>query len=105
MFALPSFFEGTPRCVTEAMASAVPVVASRVAGVPDLVQDGKTGYFTDPGNSDQLAERVTELLKNRKLWKSMSKNSEKHADNFSVENLQRGVAEVYQTLFEEKRYS
>jgi glycosyltransferase involved in cell wall biosynthesis len=62
LLALPSFAEGLPVVYMEALASRVPVVASRVAGVPELVQDGVTGFTVPPGDVDSLAERMTSLL-------------------------------------------
>lgn len=62
LLALPSFAEGLPVVFMEALASRIPVVASRVAGVPELVQDGVTGFTVPPGDVDSLAERMTSLL-------------------------------------------
>jgi colanic acid/amylovoran biosynthesis glycosyltransferase len=54
--------EGLPVALMEAMSMAVPVIASRVAGVPELVRDGETGLLVDPGSERQLAEAVTRLM-------------------------------------------
>lgn len=62
MLVLPSFAEGLPVVYMEALASRIPVVASRVAGVPELVQDGVTGFTVPPGDVETLADRMARLM-------------------------------------------
>lgn len=59
---IPSRTEALPRVALEAMASGVPVVASRVGGIPDVVQPGTTGWLVEPGNVDELARSITDAL-------------------------------------------
>jgi glycosyltransferase involved in cell wall biosynthesis len=61
MLVLPSFAEGVPMVLMEAMASRIPVIASRVAGVPELVEDGVTGFLVPPGDVESLAARMVAL--------------------------------------------
>jgi glycosyltransferase involved in cell wall biosynthesis len=61
VFALSSFREGLPNVLLEAMATAVPVVATRIAGIPRLVEDGVNGLLIEPGNSDALSAAVMRL--------------------------------------------
>ncbi len=62
MLALPSFAEGLPVVLMEAAAARLPVIASRVAGVPELVADGETGFVVPPGDLDSLTGRLDQLL-------------------------------------------
>ncbi|MFN2473913.1 MAG: glycosyltransferase [Sphingomicrobium sp.] len=62
MLVLPSFMEGLPIVLLEAAALEVPAIASRVAGVPELVEDGVNGVLFTPGNWDELAARTKLLL-------------------------------------------
>jgi glycosyltransferase involved in cell wall biosynthesis len=62
MLVLPSFAEGLPVVYMEALASRIPVVASRVAGVQELVEDGVTGYTIPPGDVDSLTDRILRLM-------------------------------------------
>jgi glycosyltransferase involved in cell wall biosynthesis len=64
IFVLPSFAEGVPIVLMEAMASAKPVIASRIAGIPELVEHGVSGWLTPPGDVAALAESMERLLAN-----------------------------------------
>jgi colanic acid/amylovoran biosynthesis glycosyltransferase len=59
---LPSFAEGLPVVLMEAMALGRPVVASRIAGIPELIEDRISGWLVSPGNADELADALRELL-------------------------------------------
>jgi len=59
---LPSYFEGLGLCILEAMAFGVPVIATRVGGIPDVVEDGVTGLLMEPGDIEGLADRLVALL-------------------------------------------
>lgn len=62
VFVMSSFAEGVPVVLMEAMASTVPVVATRIAGVGELVEDGVSGFIVPPGDPDSLAEKIEMLL-------------------------------------------
>jgi glycosyltransferase involved in cell wall biosynthesis len=62
LLCLPSLNEGTPNVVVEALASGVPVVATRVGGVPDLVHDGVNGMLVEPAQPDALADAIAVAL-------------------------------------------
>jgi glycosyltransferase involved in cell wall biosynthesis len=61
IFVLPSFAEGVPVVLMEALASGVPVIATRIAGISELVEDNKSGYLVAPGNAMELAEKIHSL--------------------------------------------
>jgi glycosyltransferase involved in cell wall biosynthesis len=62
VLAVPSRSDGSPLVVCEAMAAGVPVVASRVGGLPDLVEDGGSGLLVRPGEAEDLARALVSLL-------------------------------------------
>ena len=68
---LPSFAEGVPVTLMEAMASGVPVIASRIAGIPELVEDGVSGFLIPPGDVRSLADRIGLLLEDADLRSRM----------------------------------
>jgi glycosyltransferase involved in cell wall biosynthesis len=67
VFCLPSFAEGVPTVVMEAMASGLPVVATYVGGVPELVEPGTSGLLVAPGRSDLLAGALARLAGDAEL--------------------------------------
>ncbi len=68
---LPSFAEGVPVVLMEAFASVRPVVATQVAGVGELVEDGTSGFLVPPGDADSLAERIRMLARDPGLRRRM----------------------------------
>ena len=74
MLVLPSFMEGLPIVLMEAMALGVPVISSRVAGIPELVSDGKTGLLFAPSDWDELAQCIERLLSDRALGETLAQN-------------------------------
>ncbi len=67
IFVLPSYNEGLPVAVLEAMAAGVPVVTTRVGAIPDLGIDGEAGFMIDPGSIEHLADRLAVLVENPAL--------------------------------------
>jgi glycogen(starch) synthase len=94
IFVLPSLGEGMPNVVLEAMASGLPVVATRVRGIVDLVEDGVSGFLFEPRNAEALMEKLALLLENDALRMKMGKAARQRAKEFSWER----VAEEYRNL-------
>jgi glycosyltransferase involved in cell wall biosynthesis len=76
---LPTFEENCPLVVLEAQAAGVPVIASNVGGVPDLIQDGVTGLLTDPAQPETMPRALQRLLENPRLSKSLAAEGRKQA--------------------------
>ena len=86
MLVLPSFMEGLPIVLMEAMALGVPVVASRVAGIPELVEDGKGGLLFAPSNWAELGACLERLLTDEALCCSLAEQGKmKVAAEFDVQ--------------------
>jgi len=62
IFCLASFAEGVPTVLMEAMAMELPVISTRITGVPELIDDGRNGLLVTPGRADQLADALERLL-------------------------------------------
>ena len=97
--ALPSFYEGMGRVVLEAMAAGKPVVASRVGGLTELVEDQVTGYLVPAGDVDALVERLETLITDPELRQTMGrKGSERVRTAHSAETMVEMIHEVYSQL-------
>ncbi len=100
VFVLPSLYgEGLPMVVLEAMANGVPVVASRVEGIPEAVRDNVDGLIFEPGSAADLADKLESFLGNQQRWLAMSQSSlERQRSQLSEVSMARGVAAVYDEL-------
>jgi len=78
VLALPSHTEGLPTTLLEAMAAGVPVVATRVGGIPELIADGRTGWLIDVGDVDRLADRLSAMLGEQKARLKMGEAARAH---------------------------
>jgi glycosyltransferase involved in cell wall biosynthesis len=90
--------ECSPYTVLEAMSAAVPVVATRVGGLSELVDDGRTGYLVEPKDTEALAARLIEILSDPKLGRAMGVAGQlRLADEFSFDKVIRQLeAEITQ---------
>ena len=71
LFVLPSYSEGTPNVVKEAMACARPVIATNVGGIPELIEHGVNGLLFEPGDHQTLSKHITYLAENRDTAQEM----------------------------------
>ena len=84
----------------EAMASATPVVASRIGGVPEVVEDGVTGFLVEPGNVPELRARLAQVLSDRGLAEQLGRNGrERVLDAFTWEACAERCLAAYSELF------
>ena len=90
---LPSFAEGVPVVLMEAMASGRPVVATRITGVPELVEEGGSGLLVPPGDAGALAEAMLRLARNPELCTQMgAAGREKVRAEFTIDAEARRLA-------------
>ena len=96
VFVLATRSEGHPVSVLEAMAAGLPVVASRVGGVPEQVVDGETGVLVDPGDPDALATALARLAADPSLRRRMGDAGRTRAEErFDLEPFRRAHLELY----------
>ena len=85
LFVLPSLSEGIPKTLLEAMASGVPIVATRVGGIPDVIQHGKTGLLVKPRSPRSLAEAIEQIVRDKSLRKRIVRNAYAFVREHTVE--------------------
>lgn len=102
MFVLASFSEGRPNAMLEAMAAGVPVIASNIEGVREIISHGENGLLFEPGRPEQLAEQIEQLIREPKLRIALGRagreSVEKHV--LSWEDSAKAYAELYQGVLE-----
>jgi glycosyltransferase involved in cell wall biosynthesis len=97
---LPSFREGTPRVITEAMASGLPVVATDIAGIPEQVEDAESGYLVPTGDAQALADRLRNLLSDAQHREALGLRGLERAERFSVTTMLEAIDELYDSLLQ-----
>ncbi len=101
-FVLPSLDEGLGRSLVEAMAAGKPVVASRVGGIPEAVEDGKTGILVPPGDARALTEALSVMLDNpARAWEMGRRGRERAERLFDEERMVDGICALYRELLGE----
>jgi glycosyltransferase involved in cell wall biosynthesis len=103
VFVLPSLYEGLPVSVLEAMASGKPVVATRIGGTDEVIQDGQTGLLVPPGDPEGLAQAIQRILADRPLAERVGVEARARVHKeFSAETVAGRTAEIYEELIERR---
>ena len=99
IFVLPSYFEGQPVSVLEAMANACGIVTTKTGGIPDMIIEGETGIFAAPKDTVTLEEGLLKLLADRGLCRMLGENARKKAEaEFSIDNNIKQLLAVYESI-------
>lgn len=98
VFVLASTHEAMGRVLVEAMASGLPVVATNVGGVPEVVEQGVTGFLVPPASPACLADAIIHLLRDKNLAKKMGERGKIQAANFSAERMVERIINTYLSL-------
>lgn len=95
---LPSLSEAQPNAILEAMSRGTPVVSSHAGGIPEILEHGKTGFLTKPGNYGQIHEYISLLLNDKELWGQMSQNDIFEARKYSWERVERALLQALEVI-------
>jgi len=103
MFVMPSLWEGLPLSMVLAMGAGLPVVATRVAGIPEVVQDGTTGLLVPPNDARSLGEALAQLVRNQDLRRALGTAAKAAAlPRYGVDGYVSSVSALYDRLLSAK---
>ena len=105
IFVLPSLNEGMGRVLVEAMSAGLPIVASRVGGIPDLVKHGKNGLLVPPANAGALEQAISDLLSDKSRRKHLGETGKKMCRPYSVEAMVDKIDNLYSRLLGEHSHA
>jgi glycosyltransferase involved in cell wall biosynthesis len=92
---LPSLFESFSLSALEAQACGVPVIASNVGGIPELIIDGQTGYLSDPGDVAHFADNIRLILDDKGKWTQLSRCAEANGRQYASGTVIERYLELY----------
>lgn len=95
IFVLPSIKEGLPYAILWAMAAGLPIIASHVGGLPEMITNNANGFLLFPRDTDGLAKKIMELLDNPALCQKFAFNSQQKIKEFSLEKMVAETEKVY----------
>lgn len=96
IFLFPSYYEGMPMAVLEAMAYGMAIVTTRVGGIPHLLEDGVNGYLCEPGDIEGLSKRLLELSKDGDKRRKMGERARQKAiEEYSMESHIKKLMDLY----------
>jgi len=95
LFLLPSETESFGLAALEAMAWSVPVISSNSGGLPEVNFHGISGYLSDVGNTDEMAENALKILKDDETLKKFKENALNIAKRFDIKNILPLYEELY----------
>ena len=97
LLVLPSFSEGLPNILLEAMACGTPILATPVGTIPDIIKDGETGFLLETNDPKHIADKIVELLNEPELLEKVSANAYKWAkQNFNREKTLNSWRRIFQ---------
>jgi len=97
VFVLPSLFEGIPLSIAEAMSTGLPIVASNVGGIPDMIADGENGLLCDPA-AESIAQKIEQFLTSREKREHLGVAALKDSATFSADNMCKNYLKVYEAI-------
>jgi glycosyltransferase involved in cell wall biosynthesis len=92
---LPSYEEGFPMVIPESMALGCAIIASNIAGIPEIVKENENGFLISPGQIDKLAEKIIWLHENKESLEMFKKNSLKLSGEYNIERYINKLSFLY----------
>lgn len=106
IYILPSYYEGFPTTILEAMSCKLPVIATNISGIPEQIEDGINGYLTPVADADFLYDRVVDLLDSSKKRNLFGENNQRKVlEKFTWDKVAQKIESIYSELLKEKALS
>ncbi len=95
--------EGIPNVLKEAMAMGLPVISTYHSGIPELIEDGISGFLVPERDADTLAEKLSYLIENPEVWSKMGQAGRNYVEqHYDINQLNEQLVEIYQQLLTQK---
>lgn len=94
IFVLPSLWEGMPITLIEAMITGLPIVATNVGGIPDMIEDKTTGFIVN-GENEQIADVLLKLIRDKNLREIVGTAAKESSEQFSAQKMAEKYGEIY----------
>lgn len=98
LFVLPSVKEAFGLVLLEAMAAQLPIIATKVGGIPEIVEDGKSGNLVEPANYHALAEHIMKIMESNALMQKLAYMGHHRVKNFDLKEMVRKTENIYDTV-------
>lgn len=99
VYVLSSLWEGLPLVLLEAMAAGIPIVTTRVGGIPSVIMNDDSGILVEPRRPDLLGQAIVNVLSDKKIAKRLAKNAYiRFRKDFTVEKMLRRYEDIYESL-------
>ena len=95
IFVLSSLTEGFPLCLAEAMAAGLPIIATNVGGIPDIIKDDENGFLVEPKNPKEIAKKVILVIKDDNLRKKISEKNRIESKKYDWKNIVDNLEKIY----------
>ncbi len=96
IYILPSYNEGMPMSVLEAMSYSLPVITTNIGSIPEIIENNENGILIEPGNIEELKENILKLINDEKLRKKLGNNARKKIEEkFNIEKQINKIEELY----------
>ncbi|MDD2890369.1 MAG: glycosyltransferase family 4 protein [bacterium] len=94
-----TLFEGCPMAILEAYSAEIPIIGTNLGGIPELIEEGKTGFICKPNDSQDLAEKTLQIINNYPLYSDMKKQCKKIAiEKFDIRTFLKNINMVLDTV-------
>lgn len=100
IFLFPSYNEGMPMAILEAMSYGLAIITTNVGGIPKLIEDGVNGYLCEPGDINDLADKLKELIENPEKRSAFGREARtKVTENYSFDSHKNKILDLYNRLY------